>query len=313
MKLLISACLVGENVKYNGKNNKLNSDILNELKEKFELIPICPEVLGGLSIPRSPSEIISFNPLKVVNKEGKDVSKNFILGAKKSLEIAKKEGAFLALLKSKSPSCSNRFVYDGSFSGRLIEGMGVAAEVLNRNGIKVFNENEVDKLISREFHPFAPFIFNDSKILILGTFPSIASFKEGFFYMHPRNKFWYLLAKSFEKDEPKSLDEKKRFLIENKIALFDVIFSCKRRNSLDSNLKEVELNDFYSLLKRYPNIKAILFTSRKAEKLFKKNFEVDLPLFYLPSPSPANARMNLEEKLKRWKEVFDKLKLKLEF
>ncbi len=137
-KLLISACLLGENVKYNGKNNLIE---LTQLQKKYNLIPFCPEVEGGLPTPRPPSEIVSYNPLKLVNKYGKDVTDNFILGAKKALLLTKRENIKKALLKANSPSCSSKYVYNGSFSGKLIEGKGVTTIFLEKEGVEVFDEN----------------------------------------------------------------------------------------------------------------------------------------------------------------------------
>ena len=142
-KLLISSCLIGENVKYNGKNNKID---LTTLEKKYTLIPFCPEVEGGLPTPRPPSEIVSQNPLKLLNNKGKDVTKFFITGAKKCLELAKKEGIKKALLKANSPLCSNDQVYDGTFSGKLVLGLGVTAKLLKDEGIEVFSEKELEKL-----------------------------------------------------------------------------------------------------------------------------------------------------------------------
>ena len=142
-KLLISSCLIGENVKYNGKNNKID---LTTLEKKYTLIPFCPEVEGGLPTPRPPSEIVSQNPLKLLNNKGKDVTKFFITGAKKCLELAKKEGIKKALLKANSPSCSNDQVYDGTFSGKLVKGLGITAQLLKENEIEVFSEEELEKL-----------------------------------------------------------------------------------------------------------------------------------------------------------------------
>jgi uncharacterized protein YbbK (DUF523 family) len=136
-KLLISACLIGQNVKYNGKNNQID---LSKFQQKYTLIPFCPEVEGGLPTPRTPSEIISLNPIKLIDKNGKDVTQNFILGAKKALELSKKEGIKKALLKSNSPSCSSEYIYDGSFSGKLIKGKGITTLFLEKEGIEVFDE-----------------------------------------------------------------------------------------------------------------------------------------------------------------------------
>ncbi len=137
-KVLISACLIGENVKYNGKNNLLSN--IEELKKRFELIPFCPEVEGGLSTPRPPSEIISQDPVKIINKCGKDVTKFFINGAQKTLETCLKFDIKKAILKSNSPSCGKDFVYDGTFSNNLINAEGVTARLLRKNNIRLFTE-----------------------------------------------------------------------------------------------------------------------------------------------------------------------------
>jgi len=139
-KLLISACLLGEDVKYNGKNNFIDTTLL---EKEYELIPFCPEVEGNLPTPRPSSEIVSFNPLKLINQNGDDVTDNFILGAKKALSLAKKEGIKKALLKANSPSCSSEYIYDGSFRGRLIKGKGVTTIFLEKEGIEVFDENNI--------------------------------------------------------------------------------------------------------------------------------------------------------------------------
>ena len=141
-KLLISACLCGKNTKYNGKNNCI--DHLNKLEEAFELFLICPEVMGGLSTPRDPSEILQD---KVFSNKGKDVTKEFDLGAKKALDIALENNITIALLKESSPSCGSNLIYDGTFSGKKIAGEGIATRLLNENHIKVFNENQIEELL----------------------------------------------------------------------------------------------------------------------------------------------------------------------
>ena len=136
-KLLISACLLGHNVKYNGGNNQID---IEQLKETYELVPFCPEVEGGLSTPRPASEIISNSPLIIKNIKGENVSEAFILGAKKAVALIKKEGIKKALLKANSPSCGKGKVYDGSFSGTRIEGDGITVKFLEEAGIEVFDE-----------------------------------------------------------------------------------------------------------------------------------------------------------------------------
>ena len=153
-------------------------------------------------------------------------------------------------------------------------------------------------------HPFAPFIDKNSTILILGTFPSIKSFEENFYYGHPKNQFWKLLASVYGEDTPKTIDEKRAFLKRHSIALWDVVKSCDRKNSLDSNLKNIVPNDIKDLLKEYPNIKKIYFTSKTAQKVYEKFFkDINKPYFYLDSPSPAYAKKSFEDKLKSWREV----------
>ena len=141
-RILISACLVGDNVKYNGGNNK--SPLIDQLLEKYELIPFCPEVEGGLPIPRIPSEI---KGSQVINKEGKNVTRQFEKGANKALALCKYLGITKAVLKENSPSCGTHMIHNGHFMDRLIPGMGVTARILKEHNIEVFSEKEIDKLL----------------------------------------------------------------------------------------------------------------------------------------------------------------------
>ena len=141
-KILISACLIGDNCKYNGGNN-LNPNI-EALLEKYELIPFCPEVEGGLPIPRNPSEIKGD---RVVMDNGKDVTRNYELGARKALMLCLYLKINIAVLKERSPSCGTHQIHDGSFSNTLIDGMGVTAKLLKENGIKVYSEDEIDQVL----------------------------------------------------------------------------------------------------------------------------------------------------------------------
>lgn len=141
-KILISACLVGENCKYDGGNN-LNPKI-EALLEKYDLIPFCPEEQGDLPTPRNPSEI---KGNKVLMDNGKDVTENFSKGAKKALMLALFLKIKIAVLKERSPSCGTHQVHDGSFTNKLIDGMGVTAKLLKENGIKVYSEDEIDQLL----------------------------------------------------------------------------------------------------------------------------------------------------------------------
>lgn len=135
MKIAVSSCLLGINCKYNGKSN-YNEDII-KLKEKYEIIPICPEVLGGLPTPRIPSEIINN---KVINQEGTNVTLEYVTGANKALQILKENNIKIAILKAKSPSCGKGEIYDGTFSHIIIEGNGITAKLFLENDILVLNE-----------------------------------------------------------------------------------------------------------------------------------------------------------------------------
>ena len=134
MKIAVSACLLGENCKYNGGNNY--SEKVMKFVEGHEVIPICPEVLGGLSTPREPAEIVDG---VVKNKDGTSVDKQFRRGAELALDMIIKNRAELVILQSRSPSCGVKQIYDGSFSGKLIEGRGVFAQLLVDNGIEVLD------------------------------------------------------------------------------------------------------------------------------------------------------------------------------
>ncbi len=141
-KILISACLVGDKTKYDGQSNY--NEKVKLLLEKYELVPFCPEVEGGLSIPRKPSERVRD---RVKNSEGKDVTKCFENGAEKALNICLYLGIKIAILKENSPSCGSHKIYDGTFTRTLKDGMGVTAELLTKKGIKVISENEIDTLL----------------------------------------------------------------------------------------------------------------------------------------------------------------------
>lgn len=136
--VLVSACLVGVNCKYNGGNN-YNEKIM-ELVKNGEAILVCPEQLGGLTTPRNPSEISNG---KVIMNNGHDVTSNFNRGAKEVLELAKRLNIKKAILKSKSPSCGHGLIYDGTFSGKKIIGNGITAQLLIDNGIEVITEDEL--------------------------------------------------------------------------------------------------------------------------------------------------------------------------
>ena len=141
-RILISACLVGDNVKYNGGNNK--SPLIEKLLEKYELSPFCPEVEGGLKTPRAPSERQGG---RVVNNEGQDVTTAFERGAELAFNICLFLKIKKVILKERSPSCGAHEIYDGTFSHRVIPGMGVTAEYLKEKGIEVYTENDINSLL----------------------------------------------------------------------------------------------------------------------------------------------------------------------
>ncbi len=140
--LLVSACLLGENTKYNGKNNYI--PLIEKIKERYNIITICPEVMGGLSIPRDPSEIIND---KIINKKMKDVTEEYNRGAQLALNLALRYNCKKALLKEKSPSCGVKYIYDGTFTKNLINGMGITTRLLSSNNIVVYSENEIESLL----------------------------------------------------------------------------------------------------------------------------------------------------------------------
>lgn len=143
--------------------------------------------------------------------------------------------------------------------------------------------------MTKIIHELKPFINKDSEILILGSIPSVKSRQLGFYYAHPQNKFWKVLSSVFNSSEPKTIDDKKQFLIKNKIALFDVLASCDIKGSSDSSIKNIEVNNIKQLIGN-TNIKKIFTTGKKATSLYKKYCYKDVLIegIYLPSTSPAN-------------------------
>ena len=143
-KLLISSCLLGNDCKYSGGNNRLGDAALAALREKYDLIPVCPETAGGLPIPREPSERVG---ARVLSKSGRDVTAEYAKGADTAQTLARRFGCEAALMKANSPSCGSGEIYDGTFSGVLIPGSGTAVERLYALGIPVYSERELEKLI----------------------------------------------------------------------------------------------------------------------------------------------------------------------
>ena len=142
MTVLISACLLGVNCRYSGDGILIEE--AENLKENYHLIPVCPEIFGGMSTPREPAEQRNG---KVFSKSGEDVTAYFENGAQEVLKLAKFYDCKYAILKERSPSCGHGKVYDGSFSGTIIEGNGVLADMLVKNGIEVFGESQLNDLL----------------------------------------------------------------------------------------------------------------------------------------------------------------------
>ena len=141
-KLLISACLLGVPCRYDGKSKPAAK--IDALREKYELIPVCPEQLGGLPTPRTPSERRGD---RVVMADGTDVTAQYQRGARSALELYRREGCIAAVLKERSPSCGSGEIYDGTFTHTVISGDGVTAELLKQSGIKVYGETELGALL----------------------------------------------------------------------------------------------------------------------------------------------------------------------
>ena len=142
-RILVSACLLGVNCRYSGDGKRI--DGIEQLMERAELIPVCPEILGGLPTPRPPAERMG---ARVMNCEGADVTAAFVRGAEETLRLVELFGARFALLKERSPSCGMGKIYDGSFQGRIVDGSGVTAQLLAAHGISVYGESRIHELLN---------------------------------------------------------------------------------------------------------------------------------------------------------------------
>ena len=143
MKILVSRCLLGEPCRYDGKSKPVEA-LLTLERQGHILVPVCPEEDGGLPTPRPPAEIQEDG--RVVNRLGIDVTAEYMAGAYHALRLAREHGCTVAVLKEKSPSCGNRQVYDGSFTGTLVDGQGITARLLTEHGIRVLGESQLDQL-----------------------------------------------------------------------------------------------------------------------------------------------------------------------
>jgi uncharacterized protein YbbK (DUF523 family) len=143
--ILISRCFLGDKVRYNSEIIQLKHSLLTLWQKQNRLIAICPEVSGGLSVPREPAEQQP-NSDKIITISGTDVTKEFNLGAKQTLTLCRQHNIRFAILKESSPSCGSTLIYDGSFSNQKISGQGVTSKVLTQEGIQVFSENNLQEL-----------------------------------------------------------------------------------------------------------------------------------------------------------------------
>jgi len=153
-RIIVSRCLVGEPVRFDGRAKRLIHPVLAQWREEGRLVPVCPELLGGLSVPRTPAEIVGGSAedvlkgrARVLTSTGADVTQAFVHGARQVRWLALEQGCRFALLKEVSPSCGVHQVHDGSFGGHLVAGQGLAAALLKAVGVQVFSEHEVDALV----------------------------------------------------------------------------------------------------------------------------------------------------------------------
>ena len=151
-RVIVSACLLGAEVRYHGGSARIDSPILRRWQEQGRVVGLCPEVAAGLGTPRSAAEAVRGDGTKVLNgvaavitSDGRDVTDAFVAGAEHAVAVAQELGIRIAVLKTRSPSCGTGEIYDGSFSGRLVTGTGVTAAALRRSGVRVFNEEQLDE------------------------------------------------------------------------------------------------------------------------------------------------------------------------
>ncbi|MBR1523532.1 MAG: DNA-deoxyinosine glycosylase [Lachnospiraceae bacterium] len=153
-------------------------------------------------------------------------------------------------------------------------------------------------------HPIPPTYDENSEILILGSFPSVKSRETGYFYGHPQNRFWKVVAALYDEQTPATVPERRDFLLRNHIAVWDVIASCEIRGSSDTSIKNVTANDLSFILDK-ARIRAIYLNGRTAEKLYRKHIagDIEIPAVCLPSTSPANAAWSLDRLTEAWRVI----------
>lgn len=166
---------------------------------------------------------------------------------------------------------------------------------------------------THQTHTFFPIYNGNSRVLILGSFPSVKSRENNFYYGHPQNRFWKVLAKVLETEVPQTIEEKKIMLLENGIAIWDVIASCKIIGSSDTSICDVKVNDFSKILKN-SHIHTIYVNGTKAYELYHKYAEKEtgIQAIKLPSTSPANATWKLDRLYEEWKQIKQQLEVSYE-
>lgn len=152
-------------------------------------------------------------------------------------------------------------------------------------------------------HPFKPIYSKYSKILILGSFPSVKSRQQNFYYAHPQNRFWKLIAKIYKANIPNNIEEKKKLILNNNLAIWDVIKSCEIEGSADSSIQNIEVSDINELINKTDITKVVFNGNKAAESYFKYNKRIEnIEYVTLPSTSPANAQYSFERLYNIWKE-----------
>ena len=154
------------------------------------------------------------------------------------------------------------------------------------------------------YHPFGPLYNKESRVLILGSFPSVKSREQNFFYGHPQNRFWKVIAALYEQPMPQTIEEKKQLILDNRLALWDSIASCEITGSSDSSIRNARANDINGILDSC-NIEKIYCNGRKSHELYRKYIEpaTGRTAVCLPSTSPANAQWSLEKLIRAWAEI----------
>ena len=155
IRVMVSSCLLGQRIRFNGLDAPSDKTILSRWQAEGRLVNFCPELAAGFPVPRPPAEtvggdggLVLLGQARVVEDTGADVTAEFVAGAKKALEFARKHGVRIAILTDGSPSCGSTYVYDGSFGGGQVPGQGVTAALLEQNGIRVFSEDRIGEALA---------------------------------------------------------------------------------------------------------------------------------------------------------------------